>query len=115
MIALTRVKLISVPPSSAACIHIRPPLASMIVRQIERPRPMPSGFVLTKAVNSLSPISGVTPGPPSATTTCTQPDGPGRLDTARPRTGQSALARPEERRVGKEGVRQVRYRGARHH
>src|SRR3546814_4621365 len=49
---LTKVKWNCVPPPCAGSIQMRPPLASTIVRQIERPSPMPSAFVLTIALKS---------------------------------------------------------------
>src|SRR3546814_1833301 len=51
---LTKVKWNCVPPPCAGSIQMRPPLASTIVRQIERPSPMPSAFVLTNALKSRS-------------------------------------------------------------
>ena len=45
----------------------RPPWALMIERQIESPMPMPLGFVVKKASNKRSMISGAIPGPESST------------------------------------------------
>src|SRR3546814_4520067 len=58
---LTKVKWNCVPPPCAGSIQMRPPLASTIVRQIERPSPMPSAFVRseehTSELQSLMRIS----------------------------------------------------------
>src|SRR3546814_13030814 len=49
---LTKVKWNCVPPPCAGSIQMRPPLASTIVRQIERPSPLPSALVPTNALQS---------------------------------------------------------------
>ncbi len=46
-----------------------PPWRSMIIRQIARPNPIPSGFVVTNASKTLSRLSASMPGPVSSTST----------------------------------------------
>jgi len=44
-------------PAALDLAHILPPHFSMIVRQIDRPTPMPSLFVLTNAVKRFAATS----------------------------------------------------------
>ena len=55
------------PWGSLGVAQRRPPWASTIERQIESPMPMPLGFVVKKASNKRSVISGAIPGPESST------------------------------------------------
>ena len=67
------VKWKSAPPSSESASHIWPPCASTMPRQIDKPTPMPDGFVVTNGWNSFSRTSAGRPGPLSATLTSTMP------------------------------------------
>ena len=56
--------------------HSRPPCASMMVRQIDRPIPKPPGFVVLKASKMRSRPGELRPGPESRTTTSTPSGSP---------------------------------------
>ena len=64
-----RVKWKQAPPSGDCSLQMRPSCASTIVRQIDRPSPMPEALVLRNGENSSAAISGASPGPLSATST----------------------------------------------
>src|SRR5262249_13256492 len=61
------------PGPSLDVAHIRPPCASTIERQIERPMPMPPSRVVKKGVNSRAEAAGSRPMPESRTTTSACP------------------------------------------
>ena len=61
--ARVRVKWKALPPSGTGVIQMRPPCASMMVREIDRPRPMPSFLVVANAWNKRSVTAGLTPLP----------------------------------------------------
>ncbi|MNR01013.1 hypothetical protein D3C85_1168050 [compost metagenome] len=62
------------PPSGGESAQMRPPCASTMERQIDRPMPMPSALVVKNALNSRSASSGAMPLPASRTVTCTWRD-----------------------------------------
>src|SRR5438477_6922028 len=57
----------TVPPLGLSSAYSRPPCASTMTRQIERPTPRPPAFVVTNGSNSCARIAGDRPGPVSAT------------------------------------------------
>ena len=59
------------PPPSGLSAQIRPPCASMIVRAIDRPRPMPFALVVKKESNRRETSASGMPGPESFTETST--------------------------------------------
>src|ERR1043165_9065714 len=59
------------PRGEFAVAQRRPPCASIIVRLIASPIPMPSGFVVKNASNTLSSLAGSSPSPESLTATTT--------------------------------------------
>src|SRR3546814_7019637 len=68
---LTKVKWNCVPPPCAGSIQMRPPLASTIVRQIERPPPLPPAPAPPPPSTPPPPPSAATPPPLSPTPTLT--------------------------------------------
>src|SRR5690606_32584299 len=74
-----REKRKTAPVGALAAIQSRPPWASITDRQNMRPMPMPSGFVETKGRKMRSAMSGLTPGPVSATAASTSPGSPSSM------------------------------------
>ena len=82
---LRNVKRKTVPPPRRSSTQILPPCASTMVRQIERPSPMPLRLVVTKGWNRLRATSGARPAPVSADAHLDQlarPGGAGDLQLA---------------------------------
>lgn len=57
------------PPPGLGSVQMRPPWASTIVREIDRPTPMPCGLVVTNGWNSRAAAASSRPEPVSATLT----------------------------------------------
>src|SRR5262249_28888474 len=70
-----RAKQKRVPPPGLYSRHSRPPCASIITRQIDRPTPSPLDFVVTKGSNNFTRTVDGKPGPLSAILIWINPSG----------------------------------------
>src|SRR5882762_3717937 len=77
------VKRNTVPCGEPGDTHKRPPCASMIERQIDNPKPRPSGFVVTNGSKIRGATAGSNPGPLSWTEIRTVPASVSADDTVR--------------------------------
>src|SRR4030095_12209383 len=90
--ALGNVNRKMVPRSGPFSNQMRPPWASMIVRQIESPIPIPDVFDVTNGWNNWAATSSLIPDPLSWMLTVKNPVGPGALEIASERVGLPTIA-----------------------